>query len=67
MPLGSGPHCQHFSDTVYQLCQSSSVHPGIPESGPCLKAHCVKFGHTTSTQEVTLAICNAHSSRSSVY
>ena len=68
MPLGSGPRCQHFSNIIYPLCQSCllSIHATL---SPALasKAHCVKFGHTASRQEVTLTVCNAHCSTSRAY
>ena len=36
-------------------------------SAPASKAHCMKFWHTASTQEVTVAVCNAHRSMSRAY
>ena len=68
MALRSGPHCQHFSDTIYPLCQSCLV-PFQVTLGPALasKAHCMKFGHTASMKAVTLAVCNAHHSTSRAY
>ena len=68
MPSESGPPCQHFSGTVYLPCQSCLVSSQVtPGQATVSKGHCVKFRHTASTQVVTLAVCNAHSSMSRAY